>query len=187
MKLLVIGLKFVKSMIRNSMNVCWRVMIPSNVNIKMLVLDVDGTMTDGSMYYGEDGSELKRFNTRDGFGIRQWQESGRKVCIISGEDSRATINRCKKLGITEYYLGIEYKGEVLKTVMKEEKLTPEEVVIMGDDLNDIPMIHHAKWLACPSDAHPQVKRAANLITICKGGEGAVRELTDFLLSAQIKF
>jgi N-acylneuraminate cytidylyltransferase len=148
------------------------------VKIRLFVTDVDGTMTDGGMYYASDGSELKRFNTRDGMGLRLLAEHGIQTAIITGENSPIVLNRAKKLHIERVYMGIENKAEILRQIWKETGIAPEETSYIGDDINDLSAIRIAGWTACPADALDAVKREVNVILTKNGGHGAVREWCD---------
>lgn len=149
--------------------------------LKWLVLDVDGTLTDGAMFYGEDGSEYKRFDTRDGMGIRLWKESGGRVALITGENSQAAKRRAEKLRADHVVLGCQDKRTALAQLKEQYGLEDDEVVAMGDDLNDLPMVDGVRLFVAPATARPEVLERADLVTEAAGGHGAVRELVDLLL------
>jgi 3-deoxy-D-manno-octulosonate 8-phosphate phosphatase (KDO 8-P phosphatase) len=155
-----------------------------NSNIKLLVLDVDGVMTDGGMYFTESGDQFKKFNTKDGMGIMKLQQSGTEVCIISsgfkGESIKA---RAEMLGIKRCYVGRDPKILILNNWMTELGISIKNVAMIGDDINDLPIIEIAAISACPSDAIPCVQDAVDVKLTLKGGEGCVREFIDnFLLT-----
>lgn len=153
------------------------------LNIKFLVLDVDGVLTDAGMYYTESGDEMKKFNAKDGIGIIALTKSGFPVGIIShGTNTNILERRAKKLGIERVYAGKEEKIKILKKWFKEMKLKPENVAYIGDDINDMDMYKEVGLSACPADAHNKVKKAAKIILTKKGGEGCVREFIDEYLS-----
>ena len=153
-------------------------------NVEWLVLDVDGTLTDGAMYYAEGGEVSKRFDTRDGFGLRLWREAGGKIAWISGEASEATARRAAKLGIDHVALGIADKAAELRRFADLHCVDRKQIVAMGDDLNDLPLRGGAVMFAAPANAQRDVLAQADLVTRAGGGYGAVRELTDLLLRAR---
>lgn len=154
-------------------------------DLTMLVLDVDGTLTDGGMYHGEDGSLFKRFDTRDGVGIMQWQQLSGKVALITGENSQAAKIRADKLHIEDVYLYSKNKAKDLRHLMEKHSLDRDNIIVMGDDINDLSMVGLCRYFACPADAHWRVLDAADIVTSARGGHGAVRELVDHLLGAPI--
>ena len=150
--------------------------------VELLVIDIDGTLTDGGMYYGADGEILKKFNTRDGHGIKLLREKGIKVCVISAETSPAVEARMKKLGIDEYYHGVKDKFPLLSELITRWKIPLENVAYIGDDLGDLECIKQAGISFCPADAVPEVSRLADYICKQGGGTGAVREVCEFILA-----
>jgi 3-deoxy-D-manno-octulosonate 8-phosphate phosphatase (KDO 8-P phosphatase) len=152
--------------------------------VRAVVLDVDGVLTDGGMYYGLEGEELKKFNSRDGMGVRLLRDAGIEVAIITGENSQAVARRAEKLKIGEVHLGIEEKLPVLQDFASRKGLDASEIAYMGDDVNDLPCLGWVGLPASPSDAMPPVLSVAHLITERRGGEGAVRELADQILSSR---
>ncbi len=154
------------------------------VGAKWLVLDVDGTLTDAAMYYGEDGSETKRFDTRDGAGIRRWRQSGGKVAFITGENSKAAERRARKLQVDHLVLGAWDKEQALRDLLQREGLSPSDVIAMGDDVNDLPMVDLVGLFVAPGGARPEVMARADLVTTAHGGHGAVRELVELLLRSR---
>ncbi|WP_437229278.1 cytidylyltransferase domain-containing protein [Planctomicrobium sp. SH661] len=149
--------------------------------IKAVVCDVDGTLTDGGMYYGADGELIKKFNTRDAVGLSQLKDHGIRVLIVTAEDSPAVTARMKKLQISDYHSGIRDKVKFLDSFFAEQKIDWSEVGYFGDDLNDVPAMKKAKWVACPADACPEVQSLAHYRCTAAGGMGAVREACRTLL------
>jgi 3-deoxy-D-manno-octulosonate 8-phosphate phosphatase (KDO 8-P phosphatase) len=151
--------------------------------IKLLLLDVDGVLTDGKLYVGESGEQLKVFNTLDGHGIKLLQKAGIQVGIISGRDSAALLRRASELGIGLLYRGREDKAAVLQEIISNLELGEDEVAYAGDDLPDLAVIDRVGLGISVPNAHPEVRNAADMLTESRGGEGAVREICDFLLQA----
>lgn len=152
--------------------------------IKLFLADVDGTLTDGGMYYSEDGDELKKFNTRDGMGFQLLREHGIKTGIITSEDTRIVENRAKKLKVDFLKQGKRDGGklEVAKEICGEMGITLQEVAYIGDDINCMEILSNAGIAACPADACKEVKSIRNInIMNSKGGEGCVREFVDKIL------
>lgn len=156
-----------------------------NLNIKLLILDVDGTLTDGGLYIMEDGSEFKKFNSRDGMGIKLLQKAGIEVGIISnGKKASMVKARADMLGMARCYVGELPKLEVLNAWMTELGIGFEQVGMVGDDINDLPVMEKAGLSACPADAVKAVKSKVDIVLQLKGGEGCVRELVDdYLLNS----
>ena len=148
-----------------------------------LILDVDGTLTDAAMIYGEAGEELKRFHTHDGAGLARWKAAGGKVAWITGERSEAARRRAEKLRVDHLVLGSRDKAADLQAVIAEHGLDPARLVAMGDDLPDLAMIPHAGLFVAPAGARAEVLARADLVTEAHGGHGAVRELVDLLLAS----
>lgn len=153
------------------------------VKIKLFATDVDGTMTDACMYYAENGIELKKFNFRDGMGFKLLRDAGIKTAIITSEDTMIVKKRADKLKVDYLSMGTWTKLDFVKNICKELNITLDEVAYIGDDINDIELLSAVKYKACPSDATTKVK-SINGIKILehKGGDGAVREYIEFLLS-----
>jgi len=150
-------------------------------DIRVLVCDVDGTLTDGGMYYGAEGEALKKFNTRDAMGLRFLREAGVDVWIITGENSPSVIARMKKLGLTECHFGVEDKAGLLTRLCEKKNIGLEHVAYIGDDVNDLQCMRIAGLSACPGDAVEAVKEIVSFKGASKAGEGAVREFCDYLL------
>ena len=152
--------------------------------IKMLVFDVDGVMTDGSITYDEDGKEYKTFNAKDGHGIVRMNKSGFITAIITARNNGTVKHRAENLNFTELYQGYKFKLPALEELLKKYNLKFENVSYMGDDLPDMCILEKVGLACCPADAVKEVKAACNYISTYNGGKGAVRELCDFVLDAQ---
>jgi 3-deoxy-D-manno-octulosonate 8-phosphate phosphatase (KDO 8-P phosphatase) len=151
--------------------------------IKLIVLDVDGVLTDGSIIYDSEGREYKNFNVKDGYGIVTAIKRGIKVVVISGRSSSIVEKRCKELGITEVFQGVSDKLGIYEKVKEKYRLKDYEIAAMGDDIPDIPVLKKAGFSGAPADAVPEVKKVVNLVTTLPGGKGAVREFIDYLLKS----
>jgi len=152
--------------------------------IKMLILDVDGVMTDGSIIMDSDGREMKNFNVRDGHGLVMIQRHGIQVAILTGRTSAVVDHRARDLKITEVYQGALNKKEVFAEILKKNNLMPEAIAYMGDDIVDIPVLKLVGFSAAVADALDVVKKPVDYVTANKGGQGAVREICEMLLIAQ---
>lgn len=152
--------------------------------IKMLVFDVDGVMTDGSITYDENGVEYKTFNAKDGHGVVRMNKSGFITAIITARKNATVEHRAKNLNFTELYQGRQYKLPALEELMGKYNLDYENVSYMGDDLPDLCILEKVGLACCPADAVKEVKDACSFISTYGGGKGAVRELCDFILEAQ---
>ena len=149
------------------------------MKIKLLVMDVDGTLTDGKIYMGENGEVMKAFNVKDGYAIAHMlPEMGIIPVIITGRKSKIVENRAKELGITELYQGVGDKLAQLKKVAEKYNASPKEIAYIGDDLNDLECIEYCGVTACPADAVEEVKRIATYVCKKNGRDGAVREYID---------
>lgn len=151
------------------------------MSVKMLVMDVDGTLTDGRIYMGGSGEVMKAFDVKDGYGIVSLHKQGIIPVIITGRQSDIVGYRAKELGIAEIHQGINNKLEKLKELEKKYACIPDEIAYIGDDLNDIDCIQYCGVSGCPSDALEEVKNVAEYICENKGGKGAVREFAIYLL------
>lgn len=152
--------------------------------IKLLVLDVDGVMTDGGIYFSERGDELKKFNILDGYGIVKLQKQGVRVGIITGKVSQIVARRAKHLGISEVYQNLENKLGAYEHVKTKLGLQDSEIAYIGDDEPDIPVMQKVGFSACPANAVASVRRQADFICQRRGGEGAVREVIDLVLESR---
>lgn len=154
-------------------------------DIKLLLLDVDGVLTDGSISYTGPDLETKTFSVKDGLGIRMLINAGLQVGIVTGRSSAALLRRCRELGITCVYDDVRDKGALLNDILSETGgVSPREVAFMGDDLPDIPLLKKVGLPIAVANAHPEVKNTAMVITSAEGGRGAVREICEILLNAQ---
>ena len=152
--------------------------------IKLFLSDVDGTLTDAGMYYGENGNELKKFNTRDGKGFELLHRAGIKTGIITSENTKIVENRAKKLKVDFLRQGIEHNGklEAVKRICQNENILLSEVAYVGDDINCKELLQSVGLAACPSDATQEIKDILNIIVLSKkGGDGAVREFAEYVL------
>ncbi|RJP94937.1 MAG: phenylphosphate carboxylase subunit delta [Desulfobacteraceae bacterium] len=160
-------------------------MIQSKLNlIKLLLLDVDGVLTNGQIVYGNGNLETKSFNVKDGLGLRLLQSAGIKVGIVTGRTSEALSHRCMDLGITMIYAGVKAKGDLLDPILSASGFLAHEVAFVGDDLPDIPLLKKVGVSIAVADAHDLVKKTADMVTIKKGGAGAVREVCEQILEAK---
>ena len=153
-------------------------------SVQLLVLDVDGVMTDGSLYFSSNGDETKAFNTMDGLGLKLLQSSGVKVAIITGRQSDIVAQRAASLGIDIIYQGSDDKLNVLDEILSDLGLNYSDVAYAGDDLPDLACIKNSQFGISVPNAHTLVKEAADAVTSREGGRGAVREICDWILSAQ---
>jgi len=151
------------------------------VSIELVVLDVDGTMTDSRITYSEDGDEIKSFNVKDGLAIASWRKLGKQVAIITGRSSNIVARRAKELHIEHFHQGIENKKEVLESLLEKLDLKMENVAAIGDDLNDLHMLKAAEISFVPRDACAYVDKIASVILTKRGGDGAVREMIEYLI------
>jgi 3-deoxy-D-manno-octulosonate 8-phosphate phosphatase (KDO 8-P phosphatase) len=152
--------------------------------IKLLICDVDGVFSDGRIYMGNDGEELKAFHTRDGFGIKALLHAGVTVAVITGRRSSIVENRMTALGIKHIYQGQDNKVVAYDQLRQKLKLNASQCAYIGDDVIDIPVMERVGLAVAVADAHPLTRRAAGYITLTPGGYGAVRELCDLILQAQ---
>ena len=157
------------------------------LRIKMIIMDVDGTLTDGALFVLPDGEEVKSYNVRDGLGILLAHLAGFKTAIITGKTSRALEKRAEKLRIDELHQGILDKKPVLEAILAKHGLKNEEAAYIGDDLGDLAVIKTVGLAGAVADAHPEVKKNCHFISQQSGGRGAVREFIEFILEAQGKW
>lgn len=155
-------------------------------SIALLILDVDGVMTDGRLHYDAEGREGKVFHVHDGHGIKQIMQNGIEVAVISGRESAAVKARLAELGITHVYLGQDTKQQAFENLLAKLSLTPAAVACVGDDEPDLPLITAAGLGITVANAHETVLAAADWCTERSGGQGAVREICDALLAARNK-
>ncbi len=152
--------------------------------IKLLLLDVDGVMTEGNIIYNDNGTETKIFNVKDGLGLRLLMDSGILTGIVTGRSSNALRHRCKNLGINYIFDGISDKGSLLNSIIKKTSIPSDEIAFAGDDLPDIPLLKLVGLSIAVADAHEKVKEHADMITVSNGGRGAVREICETILMAK---
>lgn len=155
-------------------------------NVKLLILDVDGVLTDNGLYLDDKGIESKRFNVVDGMGIWLAHKAGIKVALISGRPSKATQFRASQLRIKHVYLGQPDKTKAYRRLRTNLKLKDDQIAYIGDDILDVPLLKQVGLPICVKNANPKVKRFAKMVTKTKGGEGAVREVVEMLLKARGK-
>lgn len=148
------------------------------MNIKMLVMDVDGTLTDGRIYIGPNGELMKAFDVKDGYAIARLRNYGIEPVIITGRKSEIVQERAKELNITELHQGVEDKLDKLKAIALTYKVKSDEIAYIGDDLNDLSCINYCGLTACPGDSIEQIKKSVNYVCKNNGGQGAVREFID---------
>jgi 3-deoxy-D-manno-octulosonate 8-phosphate phosphatase (KDO 8-P phosphatase) len=151
--------------------------------IRLLVLDVDGTMTDGRLYFGPRGEAFKVFHVRDGQGIKLLDAAGVQVAVISGRTSKMVSVRCRELGVEHVIQGAEDKVRAFEKLRKRLKIEASESACVGDDAVDVPLMKVVKLAFAVADAHRDALRAAHVVTSLPGGQGAVREVCDYLLDA----
>ena len=156
-------------------------------HITLLVLDVDGVLTDGKIIYSDSGDEIKAFNVRDGHGLKLLMRAGMEVIFLTGRESRVVLHRAQDLGVGSVYQKVLNKLEVYETILKERGLADEQIAFVGDDLVDIPVLRRVGFSAAVSDAIEEVKEIVDYVTDKKGGEGAVREICELLLKGQDKW
>ncbi|MBT3813405.1 MAG: HAD-IIIA family hydrolase [Gammaproteobacteria bacterium] len=155
-------------------------------NIKLLILDVDGVLTDGKLFFDEQGREYKSFNARDGLGIKLLQKAGIQVAVISGRASKPVVLRMEMLGIDLVYLGQTDKGQAFKEIIAKVGCTPDQAAHVGDDLIDLPVLLQVGLAIAVQDASEYILPYIDWQTRLPGGQGAVREVCDFILQAQGK-
>lgn len=152
--------------------------------IKLIVLDVDGTLTDGKLYISNNGDEMKAFNVKDGLGITQAISLGKEVAIITGKTSLLVEKRSKELGIKEIHQGIKDKVGVLNSILEKYNIDYSNVAYMGDDLIDLAVMKKCKLTGCPKDSVDEILNISNFISTKNGGDGAVREFIEYILKSE---
>ena len=151
------------------------------MGIELIVLDVDGTLTDGKITYTQNGDEIKSFCVKDGLAIASWIKLGKKVAIITGRNSKIVERRAKELGIVHFFQGVHNKQEVLEELLESLNLTMQNVASAGDDLNDLKMLKASKLAFVPANASSYVKEIADVILSKNGGDTAIREMIENLI------
>ncbi len=155
--------------------------MPNLSDIKLMALDVDGVLTDGSIVVNGDGSETKFFNVQDGHGIRMWLRAGLKIALFSGRASQPTEIRAKQFGIEYVFQDCHDKLPILERFLQQQNLSPKQVAYIGDDLPDLPVIKYVGFGVAVANAADEVKKHADLVTTRSGGAGAVREVIEYIL------
>lgn len=152
--------------------------------IQLLLLDVDGTLTDGLVYYSNTGDEIKAFHIKDGLALRVWKKLGRKSAIITGRESLAVQKRAEELGIDFVFMGIENKGEIALKLKQDLNLGREEIASIGDDLNDLSMFAQSGMSFAPKNSAQQILDQASYVVAQNGGQGAVRAMIEIILKQE---
>ncbi|WP_100754306.1 3-deoxy-manno-octulosonate-8-phosphatase KdsC [Vibrio salilacus] len=152
--------------------------------IKLLICDVDGVFSDGLIYMGNQGEELKTFHTRDGYGVKALMNAGIEIAIITGRRSQIVESRMRALGISLIYQGQDDKVKAYQDICDKLNIAPQHTGYIGDDLIDWPVMEKVALKVCVADGHPLLARRANYVTAIRGGYGAVREVCDLILQAR---
>lgn len=152
-----------------------------NKRIKYFVIDVDGTLTDAGIYYDENGNELKKFCTRDAAGFFAARQVGMKIIVLTGRECAATTRRMKELKVDFLYQDVKDKSNFLKKFMLENDISKNELAYIGDDLNDFPPMKLAGFVGCPADSCAEIIEIADYVSPIKGGQGAVRDVIEYVL------
>ncbi|MGR9013882.1 MAG: 3-deoxy-manno-octulosonate-8-phosphatase KdsC [Gammaproteobacteria bacterium] len=155
--------------------------------LKLLILDVDGVLTDGKLFFDNDGNEYKSFHAQDGHGIKMLRQTGVEVAVISGRKSKSVALRMKNLGIEYVYQGHENKIAAFNEIIERIGITPDQAAHVGDDVIDLPIMSRVGLAIAVNDANFAVKQHADWCTVLPGGQGAVREVCDFIMQAQGHF
>ncbi|WP_341676164.1 phenylphosphate carboxylase subunit delta [Niveibacterium sp. SC-1] len=154
--------------------------------LKLMAFDVDGVLTDGTIWYSAEGEVFKGFSTLDGHGLKMLRDGGIELAIITGRHSKALEKRCENLGITRLHQGVEDKRAVLETLLAELGLEAAQAGYMGDDVVDLPILTACGFAATTADGHALVRERVDYVSQRAGGRGAAREVCDFILDAQGK-
>ena len=162
----------------------WQRVLPRARQVRLLLLDVDGVLTDGTIVYTTDGGESKGFNTRDGFGLRLLQDNGVEAGLITARESEAVQRRAADLGLAHVYQGCRDKLAVYEEILAASGLRPPQTAYMGDDWLDLPLLGRVGLALAPADAVAEVRQRVHYVTGQGGGHGAVREVCDLLLEAR---
>ncbi len=155
-------------------------------NIKLIIFDVDGVLTDGGLYFSDEGTQFKRFNSLDGLGIKLLKDNGVEPAIITARTSKTVEHRMHNLGVTHFYQGQDNKVLAFNDLMQKLTLDAAQIAYVGDDVIDLPVMTKVGLPIAVANAHDLVKQHASLVTQKNGGHGAVREVADFILKAQGK-
>ncbi len=151
------------------------------IDKKLVVIDVDGTMTDGGIYYDEHGNETKKFCTKDAAGIFACRQLGIKVMVLTGRECQATTRRMNELKVDYIFQNVKNKHDYLKQFMAEHDIAKSELIYIGDDLNDLVPMELAGYVGCPADACLEIRERADYVSTERGGSGAVRDVIEHLL------
>ena len=162
-------------------------LLAAGADVRLLICDVDGVFSDGRIYLGNDGEELKAFHTRDGYGIKALRQAGIEVAVITGRTSQIVQQRMSALTVPYIYQGQENKLAAFAELQQKLQLKPQQIAYIGDDLADWQVMQHCGLAVAVKDAHPYLVQHARFVTSLAGGYGAVRELCDLLLISQQKF
>ena len=154
------------------------------IDVKVVITDVDGVLTDGGMFYSKNGEMLKKFNTRDGMGVELLRNNKIPVIIMTRENSKIVISRAKKLLIDDVNIGIKKKEMLLPKICKKYQINKENIAYIGDDINDLEILKQVGFSASPCDAILSIKTESDYICQSKGGEGVLREIADLIISYQ---
>jgi len=152
--------------------------------IRLVIFDVDGVLTDGSLYLGDDGQEYKAFNSRDGHGMVLLQESGIRLAVVTGRTSNVVRMRMESLGVSDIFQGYRHKLPAYEQLKQVHGLTDDQVAYVGDDIIDLPVMRRVGLAIAVADADPRVRELAHWRTTAPGGRGAAREACEFILDAQ---
>ena len=151
------------------------------MDLKLLVVDVDGTLTDAGIYYDENGNELKKFCTKDAAGFFAAHSVGIKIMVLTGRECAATTRRMTEMKVEYLFQNVKNKVDFLRTFMNQHNLKKENVGYIGDDLNDLPPMMLVGYIGCPADSCQEIKQIANYISNIRGGYGAVRDIIEHIL------
>ena len=152
--------------------------------VRMIVFDVDGVLTDGSLFYGDQGEEYKAFNSRDGHGIKMLRASGVETGIITGRTSQVVLHRARNLGIAHIFQGAEDKLVAFRELLVTANLEPDQIAYMGDDIVDLPVMNRCGFAVTVPDAPDEVKERCLYVTRAEAGRGAAREVCELIMRAQ---
>lgn len=152
--------------------------------VKMMIFDVDGVLTDGGLFYGPEGEVMKRFNALDGHGLKMLHQCGIKTAIITARASGTLQKRASDLGVSHVFQGVQDKRTAFQTLVQETGISPEQCGYLGDDVIDLPVIVRVGFSACVANAHIELQSRVHYMTTKSGGHGAAREICDLLLQAQ---
>ena len=155
--------------------------------VSTFIFDVDGVLTDGSVYVHDDGQLVRKMNIKDGYALKSAVDAGYKVCIISGGSNEGVRSRLKGLGITDIYLGAHNKIEQYQELLEKYNLQPESILYMGDDIPDYPVMNLVGLACCPRDAAPEIQNVSKYISQKDGGKGCVRDVIEQVLKVQDKW